>query len=498
MDNTSKNRNKKEDEGLYNIPLPLPKNSSLLKQNVKEVPGNAATGTVSSVMCLLSIKATGHNYVRKMMRRYNSTVFRMNFFGTRITVCDDEGMQSLFTEHLVKKEPRFGSLVVNRKVYRGLIPFEYTNGYDHDQKRDFMVDYLHCVKKDWDTQYLLLTVDEEFRTIGDRLLQNDDFEDVLSNAMCNIISRSLLGCCLDYSQVRIWFQHVLVPVFKLDKWDSKPGVDATEHLAKEIEESPIGIMLMSKGKKHEFSKNEILMELLAMVLFNAHRSNSGAVISAMIYLQQLTEEQLNLLKTEATKLLNGKCSINSLVHIENFLMEILRLHPPAKSIFGIATQNFTMESQCGFFSVKEGELLCGDLYWTLRNPKVFVDPDTFVFDRFTKMPELKKYMCAFGGNYYDNIKSFHKCIGQHFSMTLLKMCICHLMFCEYEPSCEPKWTGRKITRIPASDKPFTVHTFEYRRETSGPRGARAPVDINEFLVETEVETFDYESEDGSM
>ena len=42
-------------------------------------------------------------------------------------------------------------------------------------------------------------------------------------------------------------------------------------------------------------------------------------------------------------------NVGSVVHIEGFVLELIRLHPPAKAIFGTATQDFTMESQSGKF-----------------------------------------------------------------------------------------------------------------------------------------------------
>ena len=66
----NRDRDDKEKKGKLSALLtkapPLPENSSLLKKDGKEVPGNYSTGRGSSILCLLNIKATGHNYMRKL------------------------------------------------------------------------------------------------------------------------------------------------------------------------------------------------------------------------------------------------------------------------------------------------------------------------------------------------------------------------------------------------------------------------------------------------
>lgn len=186
----------------------------------------------------------------------------------------------------------------------------------------------------------------------------------------------------------------------------------------------------------------------------------------MVYLvTSVNKNQRIQLQYEAMRVLKYKEDLDVLFHIESFIYEVMRLHPPAKCIFGIANEDFIMNSQCGLFKVQQGEQLCGDIYWTQRDPEIFEDPNDFDFERFASNPELVNFIFAFGGNFYDTPKSFHKCIAQHFSLKVLKLCVCHLMYSDIKSSCRPKWTGRKFWRLSASDKPFTVRSFKYKGVT---------------------------------
>ena len=138
---------------------------------------------------------------------------------------------------------------------------------------------------------------------------------------------------------------------------------------------------------------------------------------------------------------------------------MVRLHPPAKSVFGIATKDFVLESQCGFFKVRKEDLLNGDIYWTQRNEKIFPNPNMFQMDRFYQNPELLKYIFAFGPP--DAPDSFHACIGKHLTMKILRLSFAHLLHCDIILGRRVKWSGNNFFRVPASDKPVTVKRFVY-------------------------------------
>ncbi|KAK6157305.1 hypothetical protein DH2020_011553 [Rehmannia glutinosa] len=81
--------------------------------------------------------------------------------------------------------------------------------------------------------------------------------------------------------------------------------------------------------------------------------------------------------------------------INSFVYETLRLNPPVPSQFGRARRDFDLSSHNAVFEIKKGELLCGYQPVVMRDPKIFGNPEDFVYDRFSKKKgggELLKYL----------------------------------------------------------------------------------------------------------
>lgn len=87
-------------------------------------------------------------------------------------------------------------------------------------------------------------------------------------------------------------------------------------------------------------------------------------------------------------------TVKDMTLVQSFVYETLRLNPPVPTQFARARKDFQLSSHESSYEVKKGELLCGYQPLTMRDPKVFNDPETFVLDRFTgeKGMELLKYL----------------------------------------------------------------------------------------------------------
>ena len=107
-----------------------------------------------------------------------------------------------------RKIPTFGSVEVNLNVMRGNTPMEFTNGAEYEKKRNFFTQnmkVLKCEKKE-----ILNVVVEEFQQFANniqtthcvQITTSRDFEDGVGEMICNISSRLMLGCLLDYKQVQ--------------------------------------------------------------------------------------------------------------------------------------------------------------------------------------------------------------------------------------------------------------------------------------------------------
>lgn len=70
--------------------------------------------------------------------------------------------------------------------------------------------------------------------------------------------------------------------------------------------------------------------------------------------------------------------------VNSFVYETLRLNPPVPSQFGRARKDFDLSSHNAVFEIKKGELLCGYQPVVMRDPKIFENPEDFVYNRFSK------------------------------------------------------------------------------------------------------------------
>lgn len=149
-------------------------------------------------------------------------------------------------------------------------------------------------------------------------------------------------------------------------------------------------------------------------------------------------------------------------NIQSFLLETLRLFPPAPYIFRRAQQDFVLSTQSGNFQINKGNLLQGNIYLSNRDPKVFEDADVFQALRFAQSPELKNSIASFGipetpGKLQEQESS---CAGPQIIMMLGQIILGQITRAEYEFCSEPTYTGKSIRRFTASDKPVKVKTFK--------------------------------------
>lgn len=231
----------------------------------RDIPGCIRVNSVSSYFCSFGIKLKGHNYIRKKIAQYNSTVFRMNYFGPRIVVCDHEAMQFLFNGQIIQKQCRFGTISINKNITNGLMPFEFTNGVLHEHSCAFMMDHFKTIGRNCKTETLSKTIADEFLFMTSRVLETKDFEDVVGNCMSNIVTQTIIGARLDYFHIKNWYNHIVLSLSKRNSSGSNDDIRSSEQLLKQIEQSPIGVKLIKYGNIHNLDIKDISLELLPML-----------------------------------------------------------------------------------------------------------------------------------------------------------------------------------------------------------------------------------------
>ena len=208
--------------------------------------------------------------------------------------------------------------------------------------------------------------------------------------------------------------------------------------------------------------------LFSLFRFNAYKALYSLLVSAISHLFDLHKEDLDSLKTEASRFhhSNNKTNeLSSMENLDNFMLEMFRLFPPATFVFRRVTQNFVMTLKTGNYQLHKDDLLCGNIYLSQRDPEIFKNPDTMDMNRFKRQPNLKDYLTCFGVSYgQESTPDIHKCAGQKLALTFAKLFITHFLSVDVEFASKPTWTGKKIKRFIGTDKPVKVKTFRYTRD----------------------------------
>ena len=197
--------------------------------------------------------------------------------------------------------------------------------------------------------------------------------------------------------------------------------------------------------------------------FNAYKALHGFVVSALVHLSNVPEEELIALQTDASNFhhSNDKTSeLKNATNVENYTLEIFRLFPPAAFVFRRVTENFVLPLKSGNYQVNKDDLLCGNIYLSQRDPDIFENPDKLDPDRFKRQPHLKDYLTCFGAPFLqDSVPNIHKCGGQKLALTFARVFVMHLLTLKIEYDGQPSWSGKKIKRIIGSDKPVRVKSI---------------------------------------
>ncbi|KAL0443996.1 UNVERIFIED_CONTAM: Fatty acid hydroperoxide lyase, chloroplastic [Sesamum latifolium] len=148
----------------------------------------------------------------------------------------------------------------------------------------------------------------------------------------------------------------------------------------------------------KLTEEEAIHNLLFILGFNAF---GGFLIFFISLLSSLGEQKSihdELRKEVREKLSNNVLSFQTVQQMElvfSFVYETLRLNPPVPSQFGRARKDFELSSHDAVFQIKKGEMLCGYQPLVMKDPKIFENPEDFVYNRFTKEKggeKLLKYL----------------------------------------------------------------------------------------------------------
>ncbi|GFS34992.1 hydroperoxide lyase 1 [Actinidia rufa] len=365
------------------------------------------------------------------MEKSKSTVFRTNVpptfpLFTRvnpnvIAVLDVKSFSHLFNMDVVeKKDILVGDFMPSVSFTGGMRVCAYmdTSEPKHSKIKGFAMDILRRSSATW-VPTLLSKLDSMWSTIDSKFSSSSSANYLVPLQQClfGFLAQCFVGAdpaaslyIADhgYAMIDLWLGLMLLPTVKIGflqpleeiflhsfAYPSLLVSGGYNKLAKFVEEE--GREVVERGQR-EFglTRDEAVHNVLFVLGFNAFGGFSIFFPSLLGTLGSDTTIQESLRAEVRAK--GGSTlsfdSIKDMELVQSFVYETLRLNPPVPTQYGRARKDFLLSSHDLVFEIKKGELLCGYQPLVMRDPKVFDEPEKFIFDRFTKEKgsELLRYL----------------------------------------------------------------------------------------------------------
>ncbi|XP_078604046.1 uncharacterized protein LOC144877857 [Branchiostoma floridae x Branchiostoma japonicum] len=407
-------------------------------------------------------------------------VFRTNNGVPVVVLLNRDTMQYVFNPETYEKEPFcFGYLGMSKDAMRGHCPSMFTNGEDHRRKKALLIDaYKHGQKAL--PSVLFKQIKAHFGEWS-RLDEVPDFEDRVFHFFSETLTEALFGRKVDGQLCLTWLNGLMTD-FKT--WIPMPSLKRKRRLAlealpaiwKAIEEAPKYQELVQLCHTHGVEVEEGIFTILCGTIFNGIAAETAAIVSSVACLHTISDAEKNDIIQTTLQVLEkhggvSEESVGEMKTLESFLLEVLRLHPPVFSFWGLARKDFVISPEKENIQVRKGEQLLGNCFWAQRDGSVFPDPDRFRWNRFVGEDEQggqKKHLFFLRGSWteaydFDN----HQCPGQDISFFMMKATLAVLLcYCSWKLKDAPVWSDKPI-RLGNPDDPVRLKRFNFRSEQAG-------------------------------
>ncbi|CAK9857033.1 unnamed protein product [Sphagnum jensenii] len=157
---------------------------------------------------------------------------------------------------------------------------------------------------------------------------------------------------------------------------------------------------LAKANELGLNRDDATHNLLFFLSFNAFGGFNiflPSVVKAIAgagpkLMRELAAEVKDVLATTGENKITLQ-ALEKMALVNSVTYECFRLNPPVPYQYGRAKKDFIIESHDASYKIKNGEMLFGYQPFATRDPKVFVDPDTFVPKRFLG-PEGEKLISS--------------------------------------------------------------------------------------------------------
>ncbi|KAL1555501.1 fatty acid hydroperoxide lyase, chloroplastic-like [Salvia divinorum] len=371
------------------------------------------------------------------MEKYESTVFRTNvppafpfFTGVDpnvVAVLDVKSFRHLFDTELVEKtNVLVGDFMPSVNYTGGIRVCAYLDTAEakHGQIKSFAIDILKRSSSRW-VSSMVTNLDATWDSLESQLAAAGDGGSAsyilpLQEFLFSFLSLTLLGADASaFPEIKrcghiyldLWLAVQLLPMVSINV--AQPLEEIFLHsfsypfwLVKSSYEKLVSFVEKGASEtvtraqtEFNLSKEEAIHNLLFILGFNAFGGFSLFFLSLLSKLSEQKPSVHEELRREVReKLSNNVLSFETVKEMDlvnSFVYETLRLEPPVPQQFGRARKDFDLTSHNAVYEIKKGELLCGYQPLVMRDPKIFVNPEDFVYDRFSKKKggnELLEYL----------------------------------------------------------------------------------------------------------
>ncbi|KAJ7565824.1 hypothetical protein O6H91_02G076700 [Diphasiastrum complanatum] len=453
--------------------LPLPTNLP-----TKEIPGGYGPpffGALSDRLDLIYNPAGPDAFFESRMKKYNSTVFRVNippggiFFPDPrvIMLLDQKSFPVLFDTTKVDKTDIFTGTYMPPVSCTGgfrVLPYLDPSEERHTKLKGFCFEILKSNASKWFPEFHKAFM--EAGTIWDSQLTSDgraNFSDATDEFALNFLLRSIVNrdptirgeVDLGDNPASLlvpWIAFQLYPIiplgilpkyvedfifhnFQLPFWPVKGYYDKLYKFFKTYGTEAIDIAVT----KFDLHREDAIHNLIFFVCFNTHGgikrlfpsivrhiSDAGAELQ-----QELAQEVQSAVKSHGG--LTPK-ALGSMPLVESTVYEVLRIEPPVAYQYGRAKNDLIIESHDAAYKVKKGEMLGGYQPCATRDPKVFANPKAFLPKRFLgdEGQRLLQYVLwSNGQETSEPTVSNKQCAGKNFVVLISRLFVAEL-FSRYD------------------------------------------------------------------
>ena len=167
----------------------------------------------------------------------------------------------------VRKEPSFGMFVFNHEVLGNHTPLIFENDEKHHKRRHI---FIELAKKIFCNTNFIDELSQSISSELDHVIEtmtsqpSSDFEDALSSAVGNVVTKCIVGRTIDNELLKKWMDNCLIKKFKKAKAEA-PLV--YERIRQSVKESPIFRdfaegLIKEKGLQEDEVCNEIIFSLM--------------------------------------------------------------------------------------------------------------------------------------------------------------------------------------------------------------------------------------------